>query len=87
MAVDIAQGKIRLGVDGSLSVAKPEDIDYEEKYEPTEAEQQIIDANYEAAVANYKKYLELEPNAKDKAEVENQIDNILNPPSSRNVEE
>ena len=69
----------------TLYVVNPDEVDYDEKYTPSEAEQQVIEANYQAAVENYKKYLELEPNAKDKAEVENQIENIVNPPSAQRV--
>lgn len=87
LAVDMIKGKVRLAEDNTLYIANPDDTDDEEEFKPSGQEQQLIDANYEAAVANYKKYLQLEPNAKDKAEVEAQIDNILNPPTAKNIEE
>ncbi len=83
LAVDMSQGKIRLNADDTLYVVNPDEVDYDEKYAPSEAEQQLIESNYQAAVENYKKYLKLEPNAKDRAEVESQIENIINPPSAQ----
>ncbi len=79
LAVDMTQGKIRLNVDDSLYTVKPEDTDYDEKTELSEKEQQLVEEYKEAAIANYKKYLELEPNAQDKSEVEAQIQNIEAP--------
>jgi hypothetical protein len=35
-----------------------------------------VDELYDSAIENYKKYLELEPSAKDKTEVESQIEKL-----------
>ncbi len=78
LAVDMSQGKVRLNVDDTLYTVKPGEED-EENSELSEKEQEIVAQNYDAAVQNYKKYLELEPNAKDRSEVEAQIEAILNP--------
>ena len=85
LAVDMKQGKVRLNVDGSLAVQK-EDV-FEEKFELTENEKDYIEDLYEASLENYKKYLELSPNASDKADVEAQIEKIneaLDPESESN---
>ena len=85
LAVDMKQGKVRLNVDGSLATQK-EDV-FEEKSELTENEKDYIEELYEASLENYKKYLELSPNASDKADVEAQIGKIeeaLNPESESN---
>lgn len=79
LAVDMGQGKIRLNIDDTLYTVKPDETDSDEKYELSEKELQIVSEYKEAAIANYKKYLELEPNAKDRAEVEAQIENIEAP--------
>jgi len=76
LAVDMAQGKVRMGEDESLYSPKPDEINYEEKFQPTEKEENLINELYDSAVENYQKYLELAPNAKDKNEVEAQIQRI-----------
>lgn len=80
LAVDMSQGKIRYSDDGTLYKPDEDGIDDEDNFKPGEKEQQAINGYYEAAVQNYRKYLELEPNAKDKQEVENLIENIENSP-------
>lgn len=83
LAVDIKQGKVRLNVDGSLYVEKDEDA-LDDKVKLTENEEDYVEDLYEASIENYKKYLELSPNASDKADVEAQIekiDKVLNPES------
>ena len=83
LAVDIKQGKVRLNVDGSLYVEKDEDA-LDAKVKLTENEEDYVEDLYEASIENYKKYLELSPNASDKADVEAQIekiDKVLNPES------
>ena len=85
LAVDMKQGKVRLNVDGSL-VSQKEDI-FEDKIKLTDNEEDYIEDLYEESLENYKKYLELSPNASDKADVEAQvekIENILNPESESN---
>lgn len=83
LAVDMKQGKVRLNVDGSLYTEKDDDA-FEDKVKLTENEEEYIEDLYEASLENYKKYLELNPNASDKADVEAQIeriDEIVNPES------
>jgi tetratricopeptide (TPR) repeat protein len=76
LAVDIEQGRVRLNVDGKLYKPKADEVDFDQKYEMSEKEQ-VFAAEYKnAAVANYKKYLELNPNASDKDEVEKQIESL-----------
>lgn len=76
LAVDMAEGKARMNPDGSLYSPKPDEIDYSEKYVPSEDEKAFINELYDSASANYEKYLELKPDAKDKTEVEAQIQKI-----------
>jgi tetratricopeptide (TPR) repeat protein len=85
LAVDMKQGKVQLNVDGSLASQK-EDV-FEDKITLTDNEEDYIEDLYEESLENYKKYLELNPNASDKADVEAQvekIENILNPESESN---
>ena len=76
LAVDMAQGRVRMREDGSLYSQKADEMDSAEKFELTEAEKSFVDELYSSAVANYEKYLELKPNAEDKADVEAQIQKI-----------
>ena len=76
LAVDMAQGRVRMREDGSLYSPKADEMDSAEKFELTEAEKSFVDELYSSAVANYEKYLELKPNAEDKADVEAQIQKI-----------
>ena len=64
LAVDMMQGRVRMNVDETLYTPKAEDINFEEKIKLTDKEQ------------NYEKYLELNPNAQDKADVEQQIQKL-----------
>ncbi|MBQ8668484.1 tetratricopeptide repeat protein [bacterium] len=75
LAVDMKQGKVRLNSDGSLYTQKNDDV-FEEKIKLTENEEEYIEDLYEASLENYEKYLELNPNASDKADVEAQIEKI-----------
>lgn len=77
LAVDIEQGRVRMNeVDDSLYTPKAEDIDFDEKYELSDKEKKLVAELYDSAVQNYRKYLELSPNASDKAEVEEQIQKL-----------
>ncbi len=87
LAVDMQQGRIRINVDDSLYKVKPDEINFDEKYELTEKENEVVTQYYDAAVQNYKKYLELAPDAKDRAEVEKQIEHILNPQTEPQIVE
>lgn len=82
LAVDMTQGRVRINVDDSLYTPKADEINFDEKYEPDEKTQNYINELYSAAAENYKKYLELNPQASDKSDVEKQIeaiDKALNP--------
>lgn len=76
LAVDMAQGRTRMREDGSLYTPKADEIDPSEKFEMSEAEKTFVDELYSSATANFEKYLELKPDASDKAEVEAQIQKI-----------
>ena len=62
--------------DGSLYTPKPDEVDYSEKFEMSDSEKSFVDELYNSATANFEKYLELKPDASDKAEVEAQIQKI-----------
>lgn len=76
LAVDMMQGRVRMNVDESLYTPKAEDINFEEKVKLTDKEENLIKELKESAVQNYEKYLELNPNAQDKADVEQQIQKL-----------
>ena len=76
LAVDIEQGRVRLNADGQLYKPKAEEIDFSEEYKMSDEEKDFVVQYKEASVANYKKYLELSPNASDKDEVEKQIESL-----------
>jgi tetratricopeptide (TPR) repeat protein len=82
LAVDMKQGKVRMNADKSLFTPK-EDV-FEEKVSLTDDEEDYIEDLYEESLENYKKYLEMSPNASDKDDVEAhivRINGILNPES------
>ncbi|MBQ8460218.1 tetratricopeptide repeat protein [bacterium] len=76
LAVDMEQGRVRMNEDDSLYSPKPEDINFDEKLKLSDKENHLIEELYNSAIENYQKYLELNPNAKDKADVEAQIEKI-----------
>ena len=76
LAVDMMQGRVRMNVDETLYTPKAEDINFEEKIKLTDKEENLIKELKESAVQNYGKYLELNPNAQDKADVEQQIQKL-----------
>ena len=76
LAVDMMQGRVRTNVDETLYTPKAEDINFEEKIKLTDKEENLIKELKESAVQNYEKYLELNPNAQDKADVEQQIQKL-----------
>ena len=85
LAVDMKQGKVRMNADKSLFTPK-EDV-FEEKVSLTDDEEDYIADLYEDSLENYKKYLEMSPNASDKEDVEAQIvriNGILNSESELN---
>jgi len=73
LAIDMSQGKVRMGEDGSLQTMSAESLEGQESSELTENEKAFVTELYDSAIANYRKYLELSSNADDKAEVEEQI--------------
>lgn len=76
LAVDMIQGRVKMAIDDSLYTVDSKDVNFDEKYEPTEKEQLFIDELYDAAIANYQKYLELNPNSENKEDIENLIEKI-----------
>lgn len=76
LAVDMMQGRVRMNVDETLYTPKAEDINFEEKIKLTDKEENLIKELKESAVQNYEKYLELNPNAQDKADVEQQTQKL-----------
>lgn len=81
LAIEIKKGNVRLNNEG-----KPERVttlaDDSAELKLTSDETSLIGELYKAAVANYEKYLELNPKAEDKAEVKESIARIngyLNP--------
>lgn len=76
LAVDMMQGRVRMNVDETLYTPKAENINFEEKIKLTDKEENLIKELKESAVQNYEKYLELNPNAQDKADVEQQIQKL-----------
>ncbi len=77
LAVDMQQLKVRMNIDDTLFTPKSEDntmIELTEKL--SDKEQALVSELYDSAIANYQKYLELNPNAEDKADVETQIEKI-----------
>lgn len=84
LAVDLQQFKVRMNEDGTLFSPKFEEESAisDSSDELTENEKAFVDELYNSAIANYQKYLELNPSTADKADVENQIQKIneaLNP--------
>ena len=76
LAVDMEQGTVRMQTDGTLYTPKADEISSQEDYELSDDAKQYISELYEASIANYEKYLELAPNAEDKASVQEQIQKI-----------
>lgn len=76
LAIDIEQGRVRVNRDGSLYKPKADEIDFNQKYEMNDKEKEFVAEYKNAAVKNYQKYLELNPNAQDKDIVEKQIETL-----------
>ena len=73
LAMDLEQGRVRMNVDDNLFTPKADEINFDEKYEMSEKEISLCDELKSSALQNYSKYLELNPNAKNKSEVEKQM--------------
>ncbi len=82
LAVDMEQGRVRMNIDDILYSPKSDEINFDEKYELTEKEQNYVNELKNSAILNYQKYLELNPDAKDKQEVEKLIERLSELPSS-----
>lgn len=77
LAVDIEQLKVRMNIDDTLFTPdKNNEATIELASELTDKEKNLVKELYDSAIANYQKYLELNPNAEDKAEVEANIQKI-----------
>ena len=87
LAVDMEQGRVRMNIDDSLYSVKPDEIDFEEKHKLSEKEQNLVNELFDSAVQNYQKYLELNPNAEDKAKVEDMITSITSPKEPQKISE
>jgi tetratricopeptide (TPR) repeat protein len=86
LAVDMEQGRVRMNEDDKLYVPKSEDISFDEKYQMSDKEQELMIKLKDSAIQNYEKYLELQPDAKDKEDVLKQIE-ILRGKSNIEVKE
>ena len=88
LAIDIEQGNVRMNdVDGSLYSQKAEEKEISEKVKLTDKEKEFVAELYDSAVKNYEKYLELNPNAKDKKDVEDLIKQIQEPQAPQTITE
>lgn len=77
LAVDIEQLKVRMNIDDTLFAPdKNNETTVELTSELTDKEKNLVKELYDSAIANYQKYLELNPNAEDKVEVESNIQKI-----------
>ncbi len=77
LAVDMEQGLVRMNaVDNSLYSPNIDDTASDIDYKLTDDEKAHVESLYESALSNYKKYLELNPNATDKADVQLQIERL-----------
>lgn len=89
LAIDMEQGNVRMNeVDSSLYSPKADDEDEtSEKVKLTDKEKEFVVELYDSAVKNYEKYLELNPNAKDKKDVEDLIKQIQEPQTPQTITE
>lgn len=88
LAIDMEQGNVRMNdVDGSLYSQKADENEISEKVKLTDKEKEFVAELYDSAVKNYEKYLELNPNAKDKKDVENLIKQIQEPQAPQTITE
>lgn len=86
LAVDMEQGRVRMNVDGKLYTPKSDDINFDEKYEVSEKEKALVNELKDSAIKNYEKYLELQPDAKDKEEVLSLIEILQGKTEKQNKE-
>ena len=82
------QGNVRINdVYGSLYSQKADENEISEKVKLTDKEKEFVAELYDSAVKNYEKYLELNPNAKDKKDVEDLIKQIQEPQAPQTITE
>ena len=87
LAIEMERGNYKLNQEGSLTAALS---DEEREAEMTEDEKTLMKELYDSAIKNYEKYLELNPAAEDKSEVNETIERIKkyqNPPEEEDAEE
>ena len=87
LAIEMERGNYKLNQEGSLTAALS---DEEREAEMTEDEKTLMKELYDSAIKNYEKYLELNPDAEDKSEVNETIErikNYQNPPEEEDAEE
>ena len=87
LAIEMERGYYKLNQEGSLTAALS---DEEREAEMTEDEKTLMKELYDSAIKNYEKYLELNPDAEDKSEVNETIERIKkyqNPPEEEDAEE
>ena len=83
LAVDMTQLKVRMNIDDTLFTPKSEESS---TMELSDKEKKLIAELYDSATANYEKYLELNPNAEDKADVQAQLEKIKEAQNPQKVE-
>lgn len=87
LAIEMERGNYKLNQEGSLTAALS---DEEREAEMTEDEKTLMKELYDSAIKNYEKYLELNPDAEDKSEVNETIERIKkyqNPPEEEDAKE
>lgn len=87
LAVDMTQLKVRMNIDDTLFTPKSEEsstMGLSDKL--TDKEKKLISELYDSATANYEKYLKLNPNAEDKADVQAQLEKIKEAQNPQKVE-
>lgn len=87
LAVDMTQLKVRMNIDDTLFTPKSKESSTMELSDKlTDKEKKLISELYDSATANYEKYLELNPNAEDKADVQAQLEKIKEAQNPQKVE-
>lgn len=87
LAVDMTQLKVRMNIDDTLFTPKSEESSTMELSDKlTDKEKKLISELYDSATENYEKYLELNPNAEDKADVQAQLEKIKEAQNTQKVE-
>ena len=83
----MTQLKVRMNIDDTLFTPNSEESSTMELSDKlTDKEKKLISELYDSATANYEKYLELNPNAEDKADVQAQLEKIKEAQNPQKVE-